>query len=399
MGHIVKTPAGTFRANWRDPAGRQKAKTFPTRKEAAAYLADISSSVNRGTYVDPKVGRLKFAAHAERWLASRHVEARTHERTLSVMRNHVLPQWSKWPLGQIGHTAVQDWVNSLSIRLSPASVSKCFGTLSMILDAAIRARLIAFNPCTGVSLPSAQKPQRQSVAMSRADFFTRLLPAVPAAHRPIVAMAGGCGLRWGECAGITWSAIDLDNAVLRVVQVVVESSGHRSVKPYPKSRAGVRSVPMPGFLVAELAARRAALGGVPRPDALVFTSRTGSPLVRSTFRRDVWRPSLVRAGLLGAVVATGPQRFEARWSDSAGVARSGEFATEQAATACVAQKAAGGLRFHDLRHSYATWLVSDGVPVNIVRAVMGHESTSTTLNLYTHAPGGYDDRVREVFEL
>lgn len=43
---------------------------------------------------------------------------------------------------------------------------------------------------------------------------------------------------------------------------------------------------------------------------------------------------------------------------------------------------AGGLRFHDLRHSYATWLVDDGVPPNMVHRVVGHERSSTTLDLY-----------------
>jgi integrase len=49
----------------------------------------------------------------------------------------------------------------------------------------------------------------------------------------------------------------------------------------------------------------------------------------------------------------------------------------------VARSQAGGLRFHDLRHSYATWLVDDGVPPNMVQRVMGHERSSTTLDLYT----------------
>ncbi len=59
--------------------------------------------------------------------------------------------------------------------------------------------------------------------------------------------------------------------------------------------------------------------------------------------------------------------------------------------------AAGGIRFHDLRHSYATWLVSRGVPVNDVQAVMGHEQASTTLNLYTHRSGDRDQRVLRAF--
>ncbi len=60
----------------------------------------------------------------------------------------------------------------------------------------------------------------------------------------------------------------------------------------------------------------------------------------------------------------------------------------------MAERASGGLRFHDLRHSYATWLVTEGVPVNVVRRVMGHEQTTTTLDLYTHTPDDYEDRVR-----
>jgi site-specific recombinase XerD len=45
----------------------------------------------------------------------------------------------------------------------------------------------------------------------------------------------------------------------------------------------------------------------------------------------------------------------------------------------------GSLRFHDLQHMYATWLVSEGVPVNDVASVLGQEQTSTTPNRYTHA--------------
>lgn len=49
----------------------------------------------------------------------------------------------------------------------------------------------------------------------------------------------------------------------------------------------------------------------------------------------------------------------------------------------VTRSCVGGLRFHDLRHSYATWLVDDGVPPNMVARVMGHEKITTTLQLYT----------------
>ncbi|MEN3610967.1 tyrosine-type recombinase/integrase [Plantactinospora sp. ZYX-F-223] len=77
--------------------------------------------------------------------------------------------------------------------------------------------------------------------------------------------------------------------------------------------------------------------------------------------------------------------------------QSAEFITERAAVTHVAREATGGLRFHDLRHSYATWLVTDGVPINLVQRVMGHEQASTTLNRYTHTPDDYADRVRRTF--
>jgi integrase len=74
-----------------------------------------------------------------------------------------------------------------------------------------------------------------------------------------------------------------------------------------------------------------------------------------------------------------------------------EFPSEREAIAFLAENSPGGLRFHDVRHSYATWLVSDGVPVNVVQRVIGHQNASTTLNLYTHAPDDYEGRVRAVF--
>ncbi|MGN9774693.1 tyrosine-type recombinase/integrase [Micromonospora sp. H33] len=87
------------------------------------------------------------------------------------------------------------------------------------------------------------------------------------------------------------------------------------------------------------------------------------------------------------------------WPDREGVEWSAEFTTEREAVACVAAKAAGGMRFHDLRHAYATWLVTDGVPINLVQRVMGHEQASTTLNRYTHTPADYASRILDAFTL
>lgn len=395
MGHIVKTPAGTYRANWRDATGRQKAKTFRTKREASAFLAETEASVSRGSYVDPSAGRTKFSAYADRWLSSRSVEATTLAAWSSRLRARLLPYWGGWQLGKIDHLAVQEWVTQLGKQVAPATVASCFRLFSSILASAVRSRLIAFNPCEGVRLPAQRKRAGGVQTIAQSDVTDRLLPAVPEWHRALVAAAAGAGLRWGECLGLRWGCVDLDASTLAVERVVIEVDGHLFDKPYPKSAKSRRSVPLAPFLAQALRRHRELV--THSPEDRVFTNYEGGSMLRSNFRRQVWRPSLIRAGLLGQVVELGPFKFRATWSDREGVEWSAEVTTEREAVDCVATKAAGGLRFHDLRHCYATWLVSGGVPINIVQAVMGHEQASTTLNRYTHTPADFHESVRRVF--
>lgn len=257
------------------------------------------------------------------------------------------------PLEKIEHSAVQSWVTELGERLSPATVHECYRLASGVMRSAVRDRLIGFNPCEGVRLPPRRRKDTDDLIISRDELVHKLLPAVPDRYRALVALAGGTGLRWGECAGLCWDALDLVAGIVRVIRVAEEVSGHVRLKPYPKSKAGRRSVPLPGFVVQALTEHARCFGN--DGDGLVFTTGTGEAIRRGTFRSRVWKPSLQRAGLPVA------------------------------------------LRFHDLRHSYATWLVSDGVPINDVAKVMGHEQTSTTLNRYTHSTAERDRRVLAAF--
>ncbi|MFI7160444.1 tyrosine-type recombinase/integrase [Micromonospora chalcea] len=117
------------------------------------------------------------------------------------------------------------------------------------------------------------------LVISRADLFDRLLPVVQDRYRALV--AAGAGLRWGECAGLRWGAVDLAASVLRVVRVAEEVSGHVTLKPYPKSRAGRRTVPLPPFVVQALTDHRQSFET--GTDGLIFVARTGEPLKRGTF--------------------------------------------------------------------------------------------------------------------
>ena len=127
MGHIVQTKAGSYRANWRDAAGRQRAKTFRTKREAAAYLADVETSLNRGSYVDPHAGRralrrLRASAGSLRG-TTRSPRRRGTPRSCAITscRDGAARRSAK-----IDHLAVQQWVTELGAQLSPATVTECF---------------------------------------------------------------------------------------------------------------------------------------------------------------------------------------------------------------------------------------------------------------------------------
>ena len=354
MPGIRKTPAGSWRASFRDPSGRQVSKTFKTKREAAAFLAQVSTARTTGIYVSPHAGRVLFGDHARKWMATWNAEATTTARDASVMRNHVLAKWESWPLGKIDHLAVQGWITDLGDRLAPATLVQCRRLMSGVMRSALRNRLVAANPCDGVRIPARRTQDTDGRIIDRAAFRFDLLPVVPLPYRALVGIGGGAGLRWGEAAGLCADVLDLDSAAVRVIRTVIEVSGHTSFKPYPKSGAGRRTVPLPSWLVALL---RQHLDANPHGEAgLIFANRVGGAYRRTLFRTRVWRPALVRAGLLGRIVLDG-DKWRGEWIDDDGAAGAAWFRTEPAAVNHVARHQAGGLRFHDLRHSYATWLV------------------------------------------
>lgn len=385
---IHKTPRGRWEAKWRDPSGRQRSKNFPTKREAKDFLAEMATTLRRGNYVDPHAGRQRFETHARAWLASRNDEATTKARDASIMHNHVIPQWGSWQLCKIDHLSVQGWVTELGTRRSPATTAEAFRLTSAVLRSAVRNRLIAFNPCEDVRLPKRRKHDHDDRVISREDLSRLLLPALPERYRAFVATTAWAGLRWGEVAGLRADALDLEAGRLRVIRVVVEVSGNTAFKPFPKSAAGRRTVPLPPWLVTMIGEHtdRYGLGD----HGLVFPNAVGKPLRRTLFRSRVWRPALVRAGLLGEVAESDGHKFEARWTDEDGDEDSAICGSYEEAVKAVAREAGAGLRFHDLRHSYATWLVDDGVPPNMVQRVMGHENVTTTLQLYTRRTEHHD---------
>jgi integrase len=106
----------------------------------------------------------------------------------------------------------------------------------------------------GVKRPRRRKVDTIEAPITRTQLRERLLPAVTPGYRFIVASAAGCGLRWGEAAGLVLDALDVDGGTLRVVE---EVDGLIRLKPYPKSESGRRTVPLPPLVLDVLAEHRA----------------------------------------------------------------------------------------------------------------------------------------------
>ncbi|WP_019873983.1 tyrosine-type recombinase/integrase [Sporichthya polymorpha] len=395
MAFIKRTPGGKYKAHWRTAGGTQTSKTFETRREATAFLAETQAALNRGTYVSPSAGRQRFSVYAERWMASRSDEITTKARDASIMRTHVLPRWGSTPLNKIDHSSMQTWISELNTRLSPATVRECSRIACAVIRLAVRDRVIGLNPCDDLRLPRRRRTDNDEVVIAPDVLVRVLLPQMPNRYRALVAVAGGTGLRWGEVVGLRWDAVDLDHGRVRVIRTAVEVAGTVTAKAYPKSRAGRREVPLPPFAVDALIEHRSRYPAGPAGE--VFTNSAGGPVRRTLFRTRVWRPALVRAGLLGGLAQLADGTWLGTWSEPSGDEQSVIRRTRHQAVIAIARSNARGLRFHELRHSYATWLVSSGVPINDVAGMLGHEQMSTTLDRYTHSMADRENRIRATF--
>jgi integrase len=389
MGFVRPTDSGGWKAFWREPSGAQRSKTFRTKKEATQFLSQVQVSMSSGAYVSPHASRTLFGDHARLWMKSWNTERSTAARDSSIMRNHVLAQWEMWQLGKIDHLSVQTWVSSLSDKRSRATVAECKRLMSGVMRSAVKNRLIGIDPTLGVRVPGRRVRDTDERIVTREDVRRRLVPVMqPTRYRTLVATAAFTGLRWGEAVGLCRDAVDLDGRMARVIRAVTEVAGRTEFKAFPKSRAGRRTVPLPDWLVDDLR-KYMELYPPDGPQGLIFTNAVGGALRRTLFRSRVWRPALVRAGLLGQVREV-DGKFEAVWSNELGCTMVENFGRESEAVQHVARNQHGGLRFHDLRHSYGTWLADDGIVPNKLAKVMGHEDIATTMQLYVRRTEDHD---------
>jgi hypothetical protein len=175
MSSIEQLGTDCWRARWRDPGGRQKAKTFTHKDFADHYLRNIDAAIQTRTYVDPSLGNVKVKDFAAKWTSGQgHLKPSTRATYESILGKHVLPRWGSTPLLKVAHDDVAIWVSGLlSSGLSPATVRYVHRVFSLLLDLAVRSSRIPRNPATGVRLPRVQMAEKRFLSHQEVNALAR----------------------------------------------------------------------------------------------------------------------------------------------------------------------------------------------------------------------------------
>jgi integrase len=218
-----------------------------------------------------------------------HLKPSTRERYAGILREHVVPRWGGVRLADVGHADVQAWVSELAVARSAAMTRNVHRVLSLVLASAVKDGRRVRNVAEGASLPRVVTAERQYLTHGE----VQALADECGTHRLVVLFLAYTGVRFGEMAALRVARLDL----LRRRAVICESvTLVRGVQTWgtPKGHAR-REVPIPRFLVEELAAH---VAGKAR-DELVFTGVKGGALRAHVFHRAVLTDAAERLGLTG----------------------------------------------------------------------------------------------------
>ena len=268
-----------YEVRYRAPDGRERSRTFRTRRDAEKYASTAEADKARGSWIDPRDAALTFGEVADRWLASNPGKrASTWAADESQLRVHVRPTLGDRRVGSIARTDVQSLVNAWTETMQPRSVRRCFGVTRAVLAFADSSDWIAKSPCRGVKLPAVGAACRMALSP---DHVGRIAEATPLEYRPMVWLAAMTGLRWGEVAALRVGSLDHLRSTLTVTEALTRQADARFGPP--KSDAGSRTLTMPETLAALLAehlAQRGLTGA--DSNALLFETAAGGLSITRT---------------------------------------------------------------------------------------------------------------------
>jgi integrase len=345
---------------------------FPTKKAAEAALAEVVTEQNRGTFVRP-TRRTIGVYLLDDWLPARRKLGSLKPSTLDsydqLIRAYVVPNIGAMTLasldgatltalyGELLTTGRRGRSGAAGTPLAAKTVRNLHGVLHRALKDAVKWRLIASNPADAAEQPGKRTPEQQ--AWTAAD-LGRFVEASRADRcGALWHLLATTGMRRGELLGLRWQDVDLEARSVTVRQTMTMVAGRPAVGT-PKSEAGVRQIKLDPDTVAALRAWRKQQNA----DRLLMGSgwaETGGLLATEADGTSI-HPQVLSRRFRSIVAAAGLP----------------------------------AIRFHDVRHSYATAALAAGVPVKTLSKRLGHADIKVTLSIYAHVMPGDDEAAADL---
>jgi len=284
---------------------------------------------------------------------------RTYDGYEAIIEHHLIPALAHYQLKQLHAQVIQAYYGKALEKLSSRTVHHQHRVLSQALKYAVRQGYLGRNPCDLVDPPSPKgKAMRSLVVQGAKDKETGkykvvtsevddlLMAAADSYYYPIIYTAVSSGLRQAELLGLRWRDIDIASCKISVNQVLYKRRGVYQFNK-PKTKHSRRLVDMTGKLAQFLGEYRLErerlyhqLGKTISLDDLVFSNVEGKPLDPS-FLSHTFAKIVRKAGVRD-------------------------------------------VRFHDLRHTFASLMLLLKVSPKIVSAALGHSSVAFTMDVYSH---------------
>lgn len=318
-----------------------------SREKVASALAKAITDRNEGFPVKVD-GKQTLKQFLEAWLAAikGSVRPATFDGYSNYVHTHIIPALGKTRLAKLTPQQLQAFYSKkLGEGLSPTTVRHIHGALHRALKQATRWGVVARNVADLVDPPRRARHEMKALSTSQARQF--LEAAAGDRLEALYVLAVTTGMRQGELLALRWQDVDLDGETLQV-RSTVQRVKDGLLFGEPKTASGRRQIALAPAAVAAFrrhhvrqAEERLKAGPRWQDNGLVFPNVYGRPMEATNLIHRSFTPLLEKAGL--------PK-----------------------------------MRFHDLRHTAATLLLSKRVPVKVVSEMLGHAQVGITLAVYSH---------------
>jgi integrase len=343
--------------------GKRRYVSGKTKEEARRNLRRARGDAERGLVFD--ADNLQVGEYLDRWLSDSvrdTVKATTFERYEQIARLHLKPSLGRVKLKGLTPAHVRGlYREKLEAGSSARTVRYMHTTLHKALKQAVMDGLIPRNATEAVTPPQSSREEMCPLTPEQAKLLLQVAHEAGDRLAALYVLAIHTGLRQGELLGLKWDDVDLEDGSLQVRRTLAITKNGPVLTP-PKTTGSRRSVKLTSNAIEALKRHlERQLGEIDRigslwsENGLIFASEKGEPINRHNLTRRSFKPLLKRAGL--------PQ-----------------------------------IRFHDLRHTCATLLLTRNVNVKIVSEMLGHSTIAITLDTYSHVLPNMRDQAAAAME-